>query len=158
MTTALAVANAFIRLANEKAQPISNMKLQKLVYFAQGFHAAANNGAPLFNDEIEAWKYGPVIPDLYHKFKIYFAGPIPAGHPFEAQEELAPDQQALVKWVYENLGQYSAIRLSDFSHVAGSPWDKVYNGPGPTGRAIPVEGMIDYFKGLLKPRPAPAAA
>lgn len=153
MPTALAVANAFIQLAEQQASPISNMKLQKLVYFAQGFHVAFNNGRPLFNDEIQAWKYGPVIPNLYHKFKIYFAGPIPANHPFQTPNELTPDEVSLVRWVYQNLGQHSATKLSDISHLTGSPWDQVFNGPG-FDREIRAETLGDYFRGLLAPLPA----
>jgi uncharacterized phage-associated protein len=153
MTTALAVANAFIRLADANGSAVSNMKLQKLVYFAQGFHAAIFGGAPLFEDDIEAWKYGPVIPDLYHKFKIYLAGPIPLTHPFQTEEALAANQESLVKWVYANMGQHSAIKLSDFSHTPGSPWDVVFNGKIPD-RTIDVASMVEYFRGLVaKNRP-----
>lgn len=148
MTTALAVANAFIRLAERAGGSISNMKLQKLVYFAQGFHAAFYNGLPLFEDDIEAWKYGPVIPELYHKFKIYFAGAIPPDHPYRDDGQLTPNEAAVVEWVYQNLGQHSAIKLSNFSHAVGSPWDQVFNGET-TNREINVDIMQPYFRGLL---------
>jgi uncharacterized phage-associated protein len=158
MTTALAVANTFIQLAARDNAPISNMKLQKLVYFAQGFYAAFHNGAPLFNDEIQAWKYGPVIPELYHKFKIYFAGPIPPGHPYQVQEPLNANELAVVNWVYANLGRYTAVQLSDFSHAQGSPWHQIFTGT--FERDIPVNSMTDYFKGLVQPtqRAAPVPA
>lgn len=148
MTTALAVANAFIQLAEQEGASISNMKLQKLVYFAQGFYAAFNNGQALFEEEIEAWKYGPVIPDLYHKFKIYLAGAIPPTHPYRDTTPLNANERAVVEWVYKNLGQHSAIKLSDFSHTQGSPWDVVFNG-GVADRQITVGGMMRYFEGLI---------
>lgn len=154
MTTALAVANAFIQLAEHAGTPISNMKLQKLVYFAQGFHAAFYDGRPLFEENIEAWKYGPVIPELYHKFKIYFAGSIPSTHPYRETVPLTPNEYALVQWVYTNLGQHSAIKLSNFSHTKDSPWDMVFNGDTPD-RDITVDIMCPYFKSLLA---QPAAA
>lgn len=154
MTTALAVANAFIQLAERAGAPISNMKLQKLAYFAQGFHAAFYNGQPLFLESIEAWKYGPVIPELYHKFKIYFAGAIPSTHPYQDGVTPTPDEYALIQWVYKNLGQHDAIKLSNFSHAAGSPWDLVFNGETPD-RNISVDTMRPYFTSLLA---NPAAA
>ena len=58
---AIDVANELIRVAHENGKSISNMKLQKLLYLAQGIHLALENGAPLFEDTIEAWKYGPVV-------------------------------------------------------------------------------------------------
>jgi uncharacterized phage-associated protein len=156
MTTALAVANAFIQLAESNGAPISNMKLQKLAYFAQGFYAAFSDGQALFEDEIEAWKYGPVIPDLYHKFKIYLAGAIPSSHPYREETPLNPRERSVVEWVFKNLGQHSAIKLSDFSHTQGSPWDVVFNGAG-TDREITLPDMIPYFKGLLSKPPGQPA-
>jgi uncharacterized phage-associated protein len=151
MTTALQVANEFIRLAHEKGEPVSNMKLQKLVYFAQGFYAALRKGEPMFTEGFEAWKYGPVIPELYHKFKVYFAGPIPKTHPW-ADSSCAPlsaDEEKVVRWVFDNLGHLSAIKLSDISHKPHSPWEKVYNGTIPQ-RYIPIDTMAEYFSQFLK--------
>ncbi len=125
------------------------MKLQKLVYFAQGFYGALNSGATLFPEEFEAWKYGPVIPSLYHMFKIYFAGPIPESHPFQAVMDLTETEREVVQWVFENLGGFSAVRLSDISHQPGSPWDKVYSGTL-AERFIPVATMTEYFKKFVK--------
>ena len=153
MTTALAVANAFIQLAEQDGSSISNMKLQKLAYFAQGFYAAFNQGQALFNEEIEAWKYGPVIPELYHKFKIFLAGAIPSTHPYRDATPLTPNERAIIEWVYKNLGQHSAIKLSDFSHTQGSPWDRVFNG-GTVDREITVESMQPYFLSLVTQPPA----
>jgi len=156
MTTALAVANEFIRLSVQKQQTISNMKLQKLVYFAQGFYAALNDGTALFEDNFEAWKYGPVIPELYHMFKVYFAGPIPESHPFQTKSDLTDDQSKVVRWVFENLGGLSAMRLSDISHKPGSPWDKVYSG-ALAERFIPIGTMTEYFQQFVKAKNAALA-
>jgi uncharacterized phage-associated protein len=54
---------------------ITNMKLQKLVYYAQGVYTGIVE-TPLFKETIEAWTYGPISPDLYHKFKIFENKPI----------------------------------------------------------------------------------
>ena len=88
--SAITVANKFIDLATAAGDECSNMKLQKLVYFADGLHLAFGQG-PLVREPFEAWKYGPVVPDLYHKFKNYFAGPVPANHAFRNDgEHLSP--------------------------------------------------------------------
>ena len=67
------VAKFFIGLANEQAEQnqgdlMTNLRLQKLLYFAQGWYLA-RYGKPLFSDEIEAWTYGPVVPEVYQTYK-----------------------------------------------------------------------------------------
>lgn len=47
---------------------MTNLKLQKMLYYQQGFHLAYF-GTPLFDDEIEAWMYGPVVPSVYNHYK-----------------------------------------------------------------------------------------
>lgn len=73
MHTALEVANWFLNYNDEKmysdgADYISNLKLQKLLYYAQGTFLAITN-SPLFGDAIEAWMHGPVVPSVYHAYK-----------------------------------------------------------------------------------------
>lgn len=156
MATPLSVANRFIELAHANNESISNMKLQKLVYFAQGFYAALNNGAPLFEENFEAWKYGPVMPQLYHKFKVYFAGTIPAQHPFQTSDDLTENESKVVDWVFSNLGNLSAMRLSDISHKTGSPWYLVYHGTQ-REKFIPVSTLTEYFSQFVKSKTATAA-
>ena len=73
MLTCHDVANYFLALVDEDAgDTISNMKLQKLVYYAQGFYLALY-GKPLFPERIEAWDQGPVIPELYRRFEKFGA-------------------------------------------------------------------------------------
>ena len=74
------VAQFFIGLANEQANNeqgdmMTNLRLQKLLYFAQGWHLA-RYGKPLFDDDIEAWQYGPVVPSVYNAYKQYGRGGI----------------------------------------------------------------------------------
>jgi uncharacterized phage-associated protein len=69
------VANFFIHKANESGSYISNLKLQKLVYYAQAWHLAIHK-RPLFLEDFEAWIHGPVIPALYRKYKHFSYHPI----------------------------------------------------------------------------------
>lgn len=73
--TAEQVANFFLALSNETGEVVTNLKLQKLVYYAQAWHLA-NYGEPLFEEEFEAWVHGPVIPALYHAYKERGSMPI----------------------------------------------------------------------------------
>ena len=77
------VADYFINLANQQVidergtvEGITNLKLQKILYFAQAAHLAVHE-KPLFKEDIEAWKFGPVIPSVYRKYKKYTNTAIP---------------------------------------------------------------------------------
>ena len=75
---ALSVANYFIELAQRDEVSITQLGLMKRVYIAHGFSLALLNFSLLDSrfDDVEAWKYGPVIPSVYHSFKCYRNGPI----------------------------------------------------------------------------------
>ena len=138
------VANYFLSLCDEDAGDlISNLKLQKLVYYAQGFHLAIS-GEPLFDEKIMAWEHGPVIPQLYHKYKEYKACAIPPDENFDIST-IPPSSRELLDEVYSVLGQFSAWKLRNMTHEE-PPWKEAYEGDG----VITHESMIDYFKTLLK--------
>jgi uncharacterized phage-associated protein len=69
------VAEYFIALSNETGNLISNLKLQKLVYYAQAWHLA-NFGVEIFKEDFQAWVHGPVIPSLYSEYKFFGWKPI----------------------------------------------------------------------------------
>ena len=145
--SAVDVANELIRVAHEMGKSISNMKLQKLLYLAQGIHLAMKNDTPLFKDSIEAWKYGPVVPSTYHKFKIYFSGEIPVAHPFSNESDrLSEEQKKLVRRVVELYGGLSAIALSNFTHLQDSPWYEAYDDADNLSAEITTSSISAYFK------------
>jgi uncharacterized phage-associated protein len=109
------IANYFLWKAQEEGQELlSNMKLQKLVYYAQGLHLVLNN-SPLFEEKIEAWTYGPVITGLYHAYKKFGANGIRADPNFDLS---LIDQKTkdYLDEIYEVFGQFSAIRLMEIAH------------------------------------------
>lgn len=75
ITTVDAIVDYFIYVANDTGSFISNLKLQKLVYYAQAWHLGIYD-TPLFDDDFEAWVHGPVIPLLFHKYKEFGWKPI----------------------------------------------------------------------------------
>ena len=112
------VANYFLFKAQgtteEDQELISNLKLQKLLYYAQGLHLAIYN-KPLFSDKIEAWTYGPVVPDLYHYYKKYNANGIQADKTFDPSI-ISKETREFLDEIYEAFGQFSAIRLMHLAH------------------------------------------
>jgi len=123
---------------------ITNLKLQKLVYYCQGF-ALALRDAPLFSDPIEAWEHGPVCPNLYHAFKKYQAGPIPINGD-SYTDKLSGEDQRLIADVYGVYGQFSAWRLREMTHQE-PPWRDT-----PLRRVISHEKMRDYFLTQIEER------
>ncbi len=120
MYNALDIARYFITLASpEEEDLITNLKLQKLLYYAQGFYLALYD-KPLFGEQIEAWQYGPVVPAVYHIYKQYKSNPLPQPDDFDI-DKYDTDTQELLDEVYEVYGQYTAPMLMRFTHQE-PPW------------------------------------
>lgn len=93
------------------------MKLQKLVYYCQSWHLA-RHGSALFNEPIEAWRQGPVTPALYRNHRRQYTL---SGWPLGNPARLADPEQATVRWVTQQYGDFSAIELSRMTH-SELPW------------------------------------
>ncbi|MDE1975584.1 MAG: DUF4065 domain-containing protein [Patescibacteria group bacterium] len=122
--TADNVAKYFIYLAsqevvgdNKEREGITNLKLQKILYFAQVYYLA-KLGKPLFSDPIEAWDYGPVVKGVYHAYKTKRNNPIIA----EVDgSSLSEEDKSYLKKIWASFGVYSASKLVDMAH-AHAPW------------------------------------
>jgi uncharacterized phage-associated protein len=144
------VANYILEISREESEDgeyelISHMKLQKLVYFCQGFSLALLE-KPLFTEPIEAWEHGPVCTKLYHLLKGYGASPITS---ITDPEKIALDEneKLLVRMVYNTYGQYSAAKLRKITHEEG-PWkETILSSP------ISQKAMTDYFDSLIDVNP-----
>lgn len=113
--SAFDIANYFLWKADtEKQELLSNLKLQKLLYYAQGLHLVLY-GSPLFPESIAAWKYGPVVEELYHFYKEHEVRGIPANPEFDPNT-IDKDTRDFLDEIYEVFGQFSAIRLMDIAH------------------------------------------
>jgi uncharacterized phage-associated protein len=139
------VADYFLSLINEDdGDTISNMQLQKLVYLAQGFYLALYSEV-LFKEAIEAWTYGPVVPDLYHQYKEHKSGSLPK--PKYLNFEIYSDKvKALLNEIYNKYGQYSAWKLSQITHEHPT-WKNYYKSED--SKIIPQKDLEIFFKTLL---------
>jgi uncharacterized phage-associated protein len=111
---ALDVANYFLFKGQKDEDLISNLKLQKLVYYAQGIHLALY-GKPLFKEHIKAWNYGPVIPELYFRYNKHEANGISPDQGFK-ETQIDKETRVFLDEIYTVFGQFSAKRLIDFTH------------------------------------------
>jgi uncharacterized phage-associated protein len=161
--SAKAIANAFLNLAAQEGAEVRPLKLQKLVYYASGYHAGAY-GEPLLKSPMEAWEYGPVVPDLYREFKQFGSEPITRlatdfDDEFELEEVPIPtaDKRAMsvVDFVWKTYKKYNGLQMSDMTHAEGTPWDTVRkNNPGSKNAQIPHDVLQSYFSGLVKSKAA----
>ena len=115
---ALDIANKIISKTDlEHGDTISNLKLQKMMYYQQGFHLAYF-GTPLFDEDIVAWQYGPVVPSVYKEYKSFESNSISTS---KEGISLSDDEEELFNNVYEEYNQFSAVALTKMTHEE-SPW------------------------------------
>ncbi len=137
------IASLFIQLANGLPNNhIDNLKLNKLCYYAQGWHLARYD-KPLFQEDIQAWDYGPVIPEVYRTYKA--CGGSPIQEPVEEFDEsnLSAEALAVLTDVYMNYGRFTSAALIDMTHRPGTPWERVYEPQ--MNHVISTNSMRDYF-------------
>ena len=131
-------------------------QLIKMVYISHGVTLAAL-GKPLIRDRIEAWRYGPVIPVLYHELKrwnddtvkeLSYCGTKPDDLDSDRQKFLKTvignDKAKIINDVVKNYKEWSFKDLQKLCHEPGSPWDRHYNGK--YGTEIPDVTICNYYK------------
>ena len=128
-----AVANSILEVSSVERRALTPMQLLKLVYISHGWHLAVS-GEPLFNEPVEAWRHGPVIPSLYQEFKHFKKSPVTrtaysvdpvsleVTTPFIQLEDTETNR--LIRWVWKNYGHLNGIQLSELTHQPGTPWSQ----------------------------------
>jgi uncharacterized phage-associated protein len=147
VTTANHVAEALINLSHEKQDPISNLKLQKLLYYAQAWHLALY-GKALFNDPIEAWVHGPVVPSIFRQYKAYRWAPVSQ----VSTESLPKKTLTHLEEVWRVYGKFSAGKLERLTH-SEEPWKKARAGmpiDAPSHNVISLSSIKNYYCSLIK--------
>ena len=144
MLSATQVAEYILGLSRpDVGDTISNLKLQKLLYYCQGLHLAMY-GESLFSEKIYAWNYGPVVPEVYSKYKNFGAKGIDT--PDEVDTSVFnKDQAELMNDVFTLFGQFSALKLMEMTHEE-TPWKTTQQND-----EINHNKLSEYFKTLLNP-------
>ncbi|MBB4103579.1 Panacea domain-containing protein [Allorhizobium borbori] len=159
---AKSVANAFLTLANRDGYDITPMQLQKLLYYANGYFMAENDGQPLINEYFEAWDYGPVVPTVYYEFREYVNRPIKRfAYTFDrevSREIVAPqpvndDQsESVISWVWDNYRDLSGPQLSNMTHKTDGPWDRARRRASNSqmrNERLETADLLEYFRNLI---------
>ena len=151
MVSAAAVANFFIDAANKcGAEPMTNLRLQKLMYYAQAWNLI-RNGNPLFDENIKAWELGPVVPSIYQKYKICGHNPIAnADDSFDYSVFHETELSVLID-VFVGYGKYTTSQLVNMTHRPKGAWDRTEKNATISNECIradfsgmkPLEGIAD---------------
>ena len=130
---ALDVAKYIIDKCTRDRKPISNLQLQKILYFIQ--KECLKNGTIAFYDDIEAWQFGPVVPDVYYRF--CGAGAMPITLTFDSLELESSDKVLFDKVIVDRRNQ-NPWDLVNETHKEGEAWDRVYQGGKGDKKPIPL--------------------
>jgi uncharacterized phage-associated protein len=142
---ATTIAKWFLAWADyEEEGALSNLKLQKLLYYAQGHHLA-RAGLPLFDDHIQAWAHGPVVPTVYRQYSAYGSNAIPAPDQFDF-ESIDASTHNLLASLWETHGSKSAWKLREMTH-SEAPWRDSFR-EEERNVVIPVRNIQQYFAGI----------
>jgi uncharacterized phage-associated protein len=120
--SAVDVAKYIVTYSNRQNKPVSNLKLQKILYFTWIDYFKDKN-SHLFEDHICAWGFGPVVPAVYRRFCIYAGEPISR----EYDVEIGQDDTVTLNGIIDQYLDYSASALVNMSHEEGSAWHQIYN-------------------------------
>jgi len=141
------VAKYFIWKASKEGRSITNKKLQKLLYYAQGWYLALKD-KPLFKEDIQAWVHGPAIPSIYDQYKGFGYGNI--NIPIDVNEISSLKDDDLLNEVWKVYGKYDAEYLETLTHN-DKPWQKAregLNAGDASTNIIPKDELQKYFKSL----------
>lgn len=118
---AIELAYYIVDKCTREDEPVSNLLLQKMLYFLQIVYCATTKGSLLFADEFEAWTYGPVLPEVYYEYSYFGASPIIEKYDESLLPELGELQEFINDGIIELRGKYpwDLVRIS---HAVGSPW------------------------------------
>lgn len=112
---------------------VSNLKLQKLLYYVQAYFAIKRN-KPCFGEDFEHWRHGPVIPEIYSEYKAYFNENITD---YQEHEDIISRDKVLINKVIESYSDYNAWDMVRKTHKEDPwintddneiiEWDEIYN-------------------------------
>ena len=153
------IADYFIACTGGGLTPL---QVIKLTYIAHGYSLALLDEA-LIGEDVEAWKYGPVVPSVYHAAKKYGGRKITellySGIPTSDEEgmkgaigfisgRMSDGQKAVLDGVLGVYGKFTGFELTDRTHVQGSPWKRFYR-PHPYGQKIPNDVIKSYYRKIV---------
>ncbi len=131
---AMAIANYIITRCYEKGKPISNLQLQKILYFTWVDYFKETNKT-LFGDNMCAWQFGPVVPEVYDEYCAY--GGIPIN--IKCETEILPKDRTILDEIIDRYDEVPVNLLVERTHQKGSAWDTIYQDGKGNRQIIPFD-------------------
>ena len=128
----------------EYQEGISHIKLQKMLYFAQAAHLSLYEKT-LFEDDIEAWLYGPVVPTVFHVFKHHKNQFLEKPHRLKYKTVINQSKADFLKQIWESFGELSGSRLVAITHEH-TPWQAARK---KKNKKITPVAMKRYYKNIF---------
>jgi uncharacterized phage-associated protein len=144
------IANLIIDESRNKGVQITNLSLNKIIYFLHASYLFEFN-EPLVSAKIEAWDHGPVFREIYHQFKSFGRSTITGrarrldvatGKFFEAEPSLSPDEDVFLRSLCSELLKIPAGKLVDMSHVEDGPWYQARYGGGRVNPGVEITDAL----------------
>ena len=141
--SAFEVARYIINHEAQQGRAVSNLRLQKLLYFVQvQFVVNSNDASPCFYEKMEAWGFGPVVREVYYEYRYYGGAIIPPDRSFSTT--ITPKDQSMINEILDECAKHSTSALMDATH-AQDPWKNArrnkYN------NEISLNSIYYYFRG-----------
>lgn len=149
------IANYFLERASQEGRALTPMQLLKLVYIAHGWYLGYT-GQPLIDDEVQAWRHGPVIKQLYDRIRNFGSGAVRGllsasvfgGIPQAVGPEVVP----MLDGVWKNYSRFSGMELSDMTHRPDTPWSIAWHQQGGKGTMFaPISNELirDHYRAKI---------
>lgn len=142
MYRALDIARYIIERCSSTNKTISNLKLQKILYFVQAEFLVSKN-QPCFAEEIQAWDFGPVVPEVYYAYRMFGSANIPCIGKSRVSQMIPPSDKELLNGIIDECAKYSASALVEITHNQ-TPWIDAYE-PN-WNNEITRESIKNYFQ------------
>ena len=148
------VAACIIVTTNSLGSKISNLRLQKTLFFCQSEYLR-EFGQPLFSDKIAAWQYGPVVESVYYTYSHRGASNIlkPSALVTDSEtrerrppRELSGKELSIVRRMVDTWKDKSVWDLVNETHKKGGAWDRTYNRDGDGsgyGKEITIDMIVE---------------
>lgn len=143
MYRAMDIARYIIERCSETNSAVSNLKLQKILYFVQAEFLVVKE-QPCFAEEIQAWDFGPVVPDVYYAYRMYGGANIPCLGKSGVFLIISSQDKKLLNGIIDECSKYSASALVELTHNQ-TPWLEAYI-PG-MNNEITNESIRNFFQG-----------
>ena len=156
-----AIANFVLDFCDSRNRKVTNLALQKIVYFCHVWSLIELN-RPLVRHKFEAWEYGPVLPYIYREFKKFDRSPIvgratridPADGIHRVVEyNFDSEVDSLVNEIADFYSRLRPGDLVDLSHAEGGPWHRVWNHGGAANPGMKIDDakIVEFYSKAVRP-------